>query len=390
MIRCLHLADLHLGWSPPDRDFPLDKGRLRRKERDSVLKTAVDFATDPGNGIDLVLIAGDLFETHTPDPALTEHVLGRLRQVEDAGVPVITVPGNHDEITYHNSVYRQHGNGWKWPGVLVRNPMPELVCRHEIKGIPVFVYSLAYTGGLTKVNQLTEFPRLDAPGLHIGAFHGSLDWGGVTDRSLPLESEKLAAAGKGVGYDYLALGHIHKYQEARAGKALAVYPGLIDSKGFSDPGDGRITIAQFEPEGDSKGSSGFRVTLEHVDIPVRRHVVLEVDISTKGDHEEIVSECKRQAGPDVMVKLVLSGVPSFSVDPERLRASLNEHFFWVEIEDESSFLESGDIAKFADEPTIRGYFTRRLLTKLEDSTSEREKEVLMLALRKGLAAFEGR
>jgi len=30
------------------------------------------------------------------------------------------------------------------------------------------------------------------------------------------------------------------------------------------------------------------------------------------------------------------------------------------------------------------------LDKLENSTSEREKEVLMLALRKGLAAFEGR
>jgi hypothetical protein len=78
------------------------------------------------------------------------------------------------------------------------------------------------------------------------------------------------------------------------------------------------------------------------------------------------------------------------VDPERLKASLRGYFFWVEIEDESSYLESDDIARFAEEPTIRGYFVRRLLNRLEDSTSEREKEVLSLALRKGLAAFEGR
>ena len=93
------------------------------------------------NGIDLVIIAGDLFETHTPEPALIEHVLSKLRQLDNAGIPVITVPGNHDEITYHNSVYRQYGTGRTWPGIC-SNPMPELVFRHEIKGVPVFIYSL--------------------------------------------------------------------------------------------------------------------------------------------------------------------------------------------------------------------------------------------------------
>jgi len=386
VIRCLHLADLHLGWSPEGRDFPSDKGGILRKERDSVFETAVNWAIDPGHGIDLVIIAGDLFETHTPDPALVEYVLGQLRRLEGAGIRTITVPGNHDEITYHNSVYREYGSEGKWPGTLVRNPMPDLVCRFRVNGVSVFVYSLAYTGGLTKVSELTNFPRQDEPGLHIGVFHGSLDWDGVSDRSLPLESKSL----QGAGYDYVALGHIHKYREMRVGRGLAVYPGLIESKGFSDLGCGCMTVARFEPQGDLHVGSGFKVSLESVNIPVREHVVLNVDISAKETQDEIVSECKMRAQPDAMVKINLSGVPSFDVDPERLKASLRGYFFWVEIEDESSYLESDDIARFAEEPTIRGYFVRRLLNRLEDSTSEREKEVLSLALRKGLAAFEGR
>ena len=386
MIRCLHLADLHLGWSPDGRDFPSDKVRIRRQERDSVFETAVNWAIDPENGIDFVIIAGDLFETHTPDPALVEYVLSLLRRLEGAGIRTITVPGNHDEITYHNSVYREYGSERTWPGILVRNPMPDLVCNFDVKGVSVFIYSLAYTGGLTKVSRLTDFPRQDEPGLHIGIFHGSLDWDGVSDRSLPLESQRLASA----GYDYVALGHIHKYREMRVGRGLAVYPGLIESKGFSDLGCGCMTIAGFEPEDDFQGSSGFRVSLESVNIPVREHVVLDVDISTKESHEEIVSECKMRAQPDAMARIALRGVPSFDVESARLRASLQEHFFWVELEDESSFFESGDIARFAEEPTIRGYFVRKLLDRLEDSTSERAKEVLRLALRKGLAAFEGR
>lgn len=386
MIRCLHLADLHLGWSLQDPDFPSDKSRVRREERDSVLKTAVDFAVDPGNSIDIVIIAGDLFETHTPDPALAEHVLSQLRRAENAGILVVTVPGNHDEITYHDSVYRQYGDSRRWPGILVRNPMPEPVYKGEIKGVSVCIYSLAYTGGLTKVSRLTSFPREERPGLHIGVFHGSLDWDMVGDRSLPLDSQRLAAA----GYDYVALGHIHKHREVRAGKGVMVYPGAIESKGFSDLGTGYMTIVRFSPRGASQGSAGFDVKLEPRNIPVRKHLVIDMDISTKESQEEIVSECKGRAEHDSMVKLVLRGVPSFGVNPESLKAQLQDSFFWVEIEDESSFVESSDIQEFAKEQTIRGHFVRRLLKRLEDAHSQREKEVLELALRKGLAAFDGR
>jgi len=73
------------GLSPDDRDFPSDKVRIRRQERDSVFETAVNWAIDPENGIDFVIIAGDLFETHTPDPALVEYVLSLLRRLEGAG-----------------------------------------------------------------------------------------------------------------------------------------------------------------------------------------------------------------------------------------------------------------------------------------------------------------
>ncbi len=85
MIRCLHLADLHLGWSPDDRTSLLIKSESGRQERDSVFETAVNWAIDPENGIDFVIIAGDLFETHTPDPALVEYVLSLLRRLEGAG-----------------------------------------------------------------------------------------------------------------------------------------------------------------------------------------------------------------------------------------------------------------------------------------------------------------
>src|SRR5690606_42061096 len=57
--------------------------------------------------------------------------------------------------------------------------------------------------------------RLDRDGVHLAVFHGSLDWD-AGDRSLPLMSPALAAA----GYDYIALGHIHRPGEKKVGPGL--------------------------------------------------------------------------------------------------------------------------------------------------------------------------
>ena len=177
-----------------------------------------------------MIIAGDLFETHRPGPELVETVLRELRRLEQANIPVLTVPGNHDEITYHDSVYRQRRNDW--PGFLVTNPLPEKVTSLHLEDTPFHFYALAYTGGLTKATELLrEFPPAADSGVHVGVFHASLDWE-AGERSMPVSSQGLAAA----GYDYVALGHIHRYQEKTVKQTLMLYPGAVEGKTFADPG----------------------------------------------------------------------------------------------------------------------------------------------------------
>ena len=48
---------------------------------------------------------------------------------------------------------------------------PDLVCSFDVKGVSV-LYTLWLTGGLTKVNRLTDFSRMTR--VTIGIFHGSL------------------------------------------------------------------------------------------------------------------------------------------------------------------------------------------------------------------------
>lgn len=368
-IRCLHLADLHLGWRPGKLG---GREEERGRERDQLLKKAVDFALTPASGIRLVLIAGDLFETHRPGTELVEAVLRELRRLEQANIPVLTVPGNHDEITYHDSVYRQRRNDW--PGFLVTNPMPEKVAALSIGDTPCHFYAMAYTGGLTKATELLgDFPSPAESGVQIGVFHGSLDWE-AGERSMPLSSQGLAAA----GYDYVALGHIHRYQEKTVNRTLMLYPGAVEGKSFADPGTGNFTVVEV---GD--GSP----VVEQVPAAVRAHRQVKIDVSGMETEAELEKELKKTAAPDALVQIRLVGVFSFLPNLERLAAGLQDGFYHLEICDETEHFNLETLKGWAAEPTLRGAFLRRMLQRVETAAGQEERKIAYLALVKGIAAF---
>ncbi len=371
LIRILHLADLHLGWTPA---FLGPRADARRAERDRLLERAVDFALDPGNGIGLVVIAGDLFESHRPDPALVAGAIRQLARLTAAGIAVVTVPGNHDEITYHDSVYRQRAADW--PGILVQNPMPARVATLEVGGIPCHIYAMAYTGGVTRVERpLAEFPRGADPGVHVAVLHGALDWN-AGERSLPIDAAGLARA----AYHYVALGHIHQHQVRPVGAGRAVYPGAVEGKGWSDPGVGFLTVAEV-------GEGG--VAVRRVPMDVRPIRVVDIDAGAFETAAELAAALAEGGDGRAIQQVRLRGAPPFPVDAAELEAALADRFYHLEVVDETDAAPPHVVERLAGEPTIRGEFVRRMLRAMEAAADERERRVLRQALRHGLAALRG-
>lgn len=372
MIRLLHLADLHLGWEP--KNLPDDKKLIRKKERDQLLQKAVDFALASQNGIHGVIIVGDLFEKFKPEDTLIRETMRQLKRITDQGLMLITIPGNHDEITYRESVYRTQCD--EWPGILVTNPMPAHCISCVIQDTQVHVYSLAYTGGLTKAAAIDLFPRLDEPGFHIGAFHGSLDWESLGDRSLPLTSSKLASA----GYNYIALGHYHQFSSKTIGNGIAVYPGAVEFKSFSDPGSGHFTVCCWD---------GSNAVLEKVPVELRPQQSLTLDISLLEDYNVLKSTCLSYGDPEKILQLSLVGTPRFHIHEEQLLDELEAAFFHIELSNSAQYFSDDFLDIISSEPTIRGLYVKRIRQKLDTIDNENEKKVLELAMLQGLAALEG-
>lgn len=84
-MRFLHTADWHVGKTL--------RGRSRADEHRAVLKEIATIADD--QGVDAVLVAGDLFETAAPSPESEEIVYQALLALSK-NRPVVVVAGNHD------------------------------------------------------------------------------------------------------------------------------------------------------------------------------------------------------------------------------------------------------------------------------------------------------
>ena len=367
MFRFLHIADLHLGWEPANLDPK--RARERRLRRDKILERAVDGALD--QKVDLVVIAGDLFETHRPEPVLVQHAVAQLSRLEEAGIRVVTVPGNHDEITYADSVYQQQKD--LWPGLLVTNPHARHVLTLELGGENLFIYSLAYTGGVTPAHRpLADFPRLQDDGFHLAVFHGTI--GSGDERSLPLDRGALQSA----GYDYVALGHIHLPSVAELGRTKVVYSGCNEGKGFDDPGVPYLTVVS---------GGGGRCEVTQVPLAVQRIQVEEVDLTECDSPQAIDRRIEELANEDAFVRLRLVGSLHFPLDPDQLRSRFSHRFYHFEVRDDSDSVSPELLDAWATERTIRGTFIRRMQEELELAGSAEEKREIVRALRYGIRAF---
>ncbi len=95
-MKILHTSDWHVG--------KVLKGRDRHDEHEAVLRSIIGVARD--EDVDLVLIAGDLFETSVPSPRAQGLVMRALLALRADGRQVVAIAGNHDNAALLDGVYR--------------------------------------------------------------------------------------------------------------------------------------------------------------------------------------------------------------------------------------------------------------------------------------------
>lgn len=85
-MRFLHTADWHLGRTM--------RGRSRTAEFEAILGEIVGIARD--EGVDVVMICGDIWDSAAPPPDAERLLYGVLRELARSRIDVVLIAGNHD------------------------------------------------------------------------------------------------------------------------------------------------------------------------------------------------------------------------------------------------------------------------------------------------------
>lgn len=372
-IRILHCADIHLG---ARCSFLEDDTKIETRTRDfqDTFARITDYAADPDNRIDLVIVAGDLFDMAVPEPPLVEYVAQRFRRLAQRGVHVYVVPGTHDTFADPRSVYRQDDQSLG--AVILRDPAMDRPVIVKFRDEQVVLYGTAeQRDGVMR--PLEGFAKTRDSGYHVVILHAS-----VIDiptssgaPSEPVVSKKEIASS---GVDYLALGHFHNFARMTCGDTVACYPGTPEGRKFGEDGPRFVAVVELTQSG---------VHVEQVQMNRRTLTEREVNPALEDmmSQADLVAWLDTLGSPDDLLRVRLVGTPDFATDPAMIHAAVGEFFFYLELVDETSIISADQIRRAAKEPTVRGMFVRKLLAEIEGADGDRERAVAERALRIGIS-----
>jgi DNA repair protein SbcD/Mre11 len=213
MPKFLHLADVHLGFTK--YDSPERTKDFFYALQDAIQKYALEAE------VDFVLIAGDLFEQRQVLPATLNQAQLCLTPLQEAGIPVLAIEGNHDYRPYGTQTsWLRYLSSWGVLKLLEPNENEELEpwSDEEMSGgyidLPCGVrvigsrwYGAAAPQAIQKL--AAEIHRLPpGPPSTVMMFHHGLE-GQIARYSGALRYQDFLPL-KEAGVDYLALGHIHR------------------------------------------------------------------------------------------------------------------------------------------------------------------------------------
>jgi DNA repair exonuclease SbcCD nuclease subunit len=306
-LRFLHTSDWQLGMTRHYLDVEA-QGRFTQARFDAVARMA-DLARE--RGCDLVVVAGDVFETNQPDAATVARTLEALGRFT---MPVHLLPGNHDCYD-PGSVYRSRAFLERCPDhvEVLADGRPRVVTDG------VEVVAAPWTSKRPLSDLVGEAcGRLEADGTRrIVVGHGAVDTvSGDFDDPKVVRLEDVEAAISAGCVHYVALGDRHSCTEV-GDTGRVWFSGAPEPTDYDEQDAGTALVVDLDEAG------GVRV--ERVEVGTWRFHLLSLPV----DADEDLDALDRRLGeigdaPRAIVKLRLKGTLTLQ-QADRLEAMLAHH-----------------------------------------------------------------
>lgn len=274
MFKFLHTADIHLD-SPLRNldnydDVPREEFRsATRRAFDNIVALAIR------EDVKFVLIAGDLYDGDSSNFHTPLHIRRKLEELNDAGIQVFIIQGNHDAA---NSMTKSFRLTLPDNVHLFATGEPETKTIDELN---VSIHGQGFADKAVTDDLSKNYPE-PVPGcLNIGMLHTNCGSREGHDPYAPSTIAGLTAK----GYDYWALGHIHKPQTVSGPSPWIIYSGNPQGRHIGETGERGCIIATVD---------GDRIDQKMHTVDVLRWHLVDTNVADCDDAETVIAKCIRE------------------------------------------------------------------------------------------------
>lgn len=333
-MKILHTADLHIGMTNYSKLDPETGLESRLLDFFNTFDFIIDYAI--AEKVDAFIFAGDAYKTRDPSPTQQRGFGERIKRVAKAGIPVIMVVGNHDTPNAEGKantldIYSalEIDNVW-----VSRKPeffkIPTKSGNLQIVTAPWLHRADLKTLG-DKLSSLYEKIKPEEPAILVGhlqvegaSFGSEKGLAIANDVTVPLSlltDRRLS---------YVALGHIHKYQELAnppTGGPPVVYSGSPERIDFGEAKEKKGFVLVEIAISNKQQVTSYQF------IPTLARKFCPISVDLKADDPDptatIIAEIKKNEIKDTIVRVMIN-IPadlSKEMEMDKIKKSLSPAYF---------------------------------------------------------------
>lgn len=342
-MRFIHIADMHF-----DAPFTVlsrheELGDARRLEQRKILKKIIEkIKTEE---IEYLFISGDLYEHQYVKKTTIEYINNLFKEIPNT--KIFISPGNHDP-----NLKKSYYNNFKWESnVYIFNSN---IKKYEFEEADI--YGFGFDDFYCDNFKIEEIKIENKNKLNILIIHGDLNASQTAETQYNPINEKIL---KEIGFDYVALGHIHK----REIRGNIVYPGSAISFGFDEIGEHGMLDVNLEEK---------KLIINFEKIDENEFEEIQIDISEINSEEELIEKINSiKLEKNNYYKIILIGNKNIEININKILKLLDKKNI-LKIKDLTKI--NFDFNKIKEENNLRSYFIKEIM-KLKDINNYSEEEI---------------
>lgn len=333
-IKVLHTGDVHLGYEDMkvydvkgDYLYESEKIFGNKVIEDDIKQTFIKIIDICRyENVDIMLIAGDLFDNDNPSDKLVDFVIEEFDSINDTIIMIS--PGNHDYyIKYgcYDKISASCENVFVFDGKMDYYEI-------NIGNNVVRIYGAGFTDSVCTESLMKQRDISEEDVINLGVFHGTVEGQKSNNPYNPISSKQI----ENNAFDYLALGHIHKQTKVlRRGLSNYAYCGCPQGMSFGMKGPKGIYLGIV--------SHGY-ASMKFVEICKRRYEEISINVNELKHNltvinagnisaiiEKYIIENFGEKYKDNIYRIVLTGLLSGKINENAIKRELSE-LYYVEID----------------------------------------------------------